>query len=740
MKKLIWLGIGVLVGLGPSSASAVQAYRLAAEERIVLDGKLEDAPWSRAQLLDRFWEIGPGDNIEAKVRTEARFAYDRQALYVAVRSHDPDMRQVRAPFARRDNVLRDQDMIVVNIDPVGNRKFAHFFRVNPRGSVGDGLWNEDSGTEDFSPDIEFEVVTGLFDGGWTAEFRIPFSSLRYGDPPSRQWSVMVFRNYPREQLYRNSTNRLARDSACFICLNEPLTGLDDLPSARHLALTPNATVRSVGRRPAGGARESETDVVPSLDLKWRPRADVIVDATLNPDFSQVELDTPQLSGNTQFALFFPEKRPFFLEGADILEAPLRAIYTRSVTDPSWGVRGTQRSGRFDGTVLVTRDDGGGLVLLPNTYGTGFVPQDFRSVASFARARLQADGFTVGGLITDRTLEGGVYNRVAGPDIVWFPSTEHRLRAQVLGSWTTAQPVEGRIRRGEPGTGHAALLDWSFRGREWDQYINIEDVGREFRADNGFVGQNGYRRIYSETSRKFRGLWGFNEVAPYLFAEYKTDPDGRVQYQQNNVGLRWQLPRATTVWTEVRLNNLVAVREGGGLRKREQAYLGIESNPFPWWAKLFSEIAWGDRVDVQNNRIGRGAFFTFQASLRPHPRAEVEYRIDNDTIDSLEPVQGSKRIITQRAQQLLAIWHFSARDSLRAIWQDSSFKRAPSLWEFPVSSRDDSSTLSVVYGHRRGIAASVYLGATFGRNRDPDAGMRDYRVEVFVKGSWTFDVL
>ena len=740
MKKPLQLVIVAAWALVAMPALSIEAHRLGVGERITLDGRLDEAAWSRAELLDRFWQIAPEDNIEARVRTEARFAYDGHSLYVAVRAHDPDMGEARAPFARRDNVLRDQDMIVLNVDPVGNRKFAHFFRVNPRGSVGDGLWNEDSGTEDFSPDIEFEVVTGRFPGGWTAEFRIPFSSLRYGDPPAKAWSVMVFRNYPRDQLYRLSTSKLAKDSACFICLNEPLTGLDDLPATRHLAITPNITVRSVSRRSADGTRESETDIVPSLDLKWRPRADVIVDATLNPDFSQVELDTPQLSGNTQFALFFPEKRPFFLEGADILEAPFRAIYTRSVTDPAWGVRGTQRSGRFDGTVLVTRDDGGGLVLLPDTYGTGFALQDFKSVASFARGRLQANGFTLGALLTDRTLEGGAYNRVAGPDVVWFPSTEHRLRAQVLGSWTTAHAVGGRIRRGALDTGHAALVDWSFRGREWDQYLNFEDLGRGFRADNGFVTQNGYRRVYSETIRKFRDLWGFNEVAGYLFAEYKTDPDGRVQYQQNNVGMRWQLPRATTVWTEVRVNNLVAVREGGGRRKRDQVYIGIESNPFPWWAKLYSEIAYGDRVDVLNNRVGRGAFFTFQANLRPHPRAEVEYRIDNDTIDSLDAVDGSKRIITQRAQQLLAIWHFSARDSLRTIWQDASSRRAASLWEFPVSSRDDATTLSVVYGHRRGIASSLYVGATFSRSRDPDAGARSYQAEVFVKGSWTFDVL
>ncbi len=119
-----------------------------------------------------------------------------------MRAWDPDPTQLRALFARRDKVLADQFMIVLFIDPVGNRKFAHFFRVNPRGAVGDGLFNEDSGAEDFSPAFDFEVVTGRFEGGWTAEFRIPFSSLRYDDPPSQQWTTMVFRNYPRDERYR----------------------------------------------------------------------------------------------------------------------------------------------------------------------------------------------------------------------------------------------------------------------------------------------------------------------------------------------------------------------------------------------------------------------------------------------------------------------------------------------------------------------------------------------------------
>jgi len=739
MRKAFLAAVALWLPAVP--ALAIEATALAPGESIVLDGRLDEPAWQRAPLLDRFWENYPQAEVEAPVRTEARFAYDSHALYVAIRAFDPAMGELRAPFARRDNVLSDQDMVVLFLDPVGARKFAHFYRVNPRGSIGDGLYNEDSATEDFSPDFDFEVVTGRFDGGWTAEFRIPFSTLRYTDPPSREWSVMVWRNWPRDQRYRMATSKLPREQNCFLCLNEPLTGLAALPSPRFLELTPNATLRSVHTWGENAASHVTREAVPSLDLKWRPRADVVVDATINPDFSQVELDTPQLAGNSQFALFYPEKRPFFLEGADILQGPISAIYTRSVTDPAWGARVTQRRDGFDGTVLVTRDDGGGTVLLPNTYITGYAVQDFKSTASFARARWQSDGVTLGALATDRTLEGSRgYNRLAGPDAVWFPTIEQRLRAQLLGSWTTAQPVNGTLERGDLATSHAFLADWSYRGKAWEQYVDVEDFGRDFRADNGFVGQNGYRRLYSETTRKFLDVGRFNEVSPYFFAENKTASDGSLQYRQTHLGLRLGLPRATTILLEYRPNDLVAVRPGGGTRKRDQGYFSIESNPFPWLARFFIETAFGDRLDVYNNRIGRGAYASVQASLRPHPRAEVEYRLDNDTIDALEPVEGSKRIIGQRVEQLLAIWHFSARDSLRTIWQSTMIKRAPTLWEMPVSGREETATLSLVYGHRQRIGTAFYVGTNLTRTRNAFGPEKGYQAEFFAKASWTFDVL
>lgn len=737
MKKSCWLGALLLMALvGP--AAAIEVLRLAPGERIALDGDLSDPAWSRAKPHDEFHEISPRDKVAASVRTEVRFAFDGQALYAAVRAHDPDPSRIRAPFARRDNVFADQDMVVLFVDPLGTRKFAHFVRTNPRGVIADGLYNEDTGNEDFSPDFEVDVATGRFEGGWTAEFRIPFSSLRYADPPSPVWSVLVFRNYPREQRYRIASSPLPRDSNCFLCLNLPLTGLDDLPSTRHLAVTPQLTVRGTRERGPEG-RTRENDVVAGVDLKWRPRADLVVDATVNPDFSQVELDAPQLSGNTQFALFFNEKRPFFLEGADILQGPMNAIYTRTVTDPAWGARLTRRTEGLDYTVLTTKDDGGGVVLQPGPLATGALAQDRKSLATVGRLRWQAGGgATVGFVATDRSYEGGGANRVAGPDVTWFPTQDHRIRAQVLEAVTTTAP--GSLAKGPRVSDHAARADWSYNGKRWRQFLAVEDVGLGFRADNGFFGQNGYRTAYSETQRRYLEIGAFNEISPYVNAEYKTDRDGGVIYQQNNVGVLFGLPRATNVYLEVRPNNLVKVKEDGGLRKRDQFYLQVESNPSDWFSKLYSEIAFGDRVDVANNRVGRGMYAMLMANVRPHPRAEIEYRIDNDFIDSREPVEGSKRILAQRAQQVLAIWHFTARDSLRTIWQAGWVRRSPSLWEEPVSSREKTDALSVVFGHRQGIGFTVYVGATLGRTLDADTGVKRRQGEVFAKGSWTFDVL
>ena len=721
------------------------ATQMRADEKISIDGKLDDAVWQRIAPMSAFFEYRPRDAVAAKYPTDARVAYDRHALYVALTAHDPDISKLDAPLVRRDRVSGSQDLFVLHIDPVGTRKFAQIFRVNAVGAIGDGLFNEDNTSEDFSPDFEFEVRTSTFKNemgsGWIAEFRIPFSTLRYSDPPSPTWSIQIVRGMSRDEQYRFANGRIPRDSNCFMCYAQTLEGMRDLPAGREFTLTPQLTLRHTADKTNHAANARKTDFVAGLDVKFRPRPDLVFDATINPDFSQVELDTPQLATNAQFALFFPEKRPFFLEGADILSTPFNgAIYTRSINDPAWGARLTGRNEQSDYTLLTTRDDGKGFILLPGPLNTGFARQETKSQATIGRYRTSMGAWSVGGLVTDRTYEtapgqSAAYNRLAGVDFVWRPQAELRVRGHLLGSFTH----DPRNPRDVPDNDRAVLLDYNWRDARWGISGGIEQVGRGFRADNGFFSQVGYLNYYQEFQRKFAEVGPFIEFSPYINAGRKTDEDGRLLYEQIVPGVFLSAAKNTNVGIEIRKNVRVRFRNEGEALRRDQFFMFIESAPGTWLSRYFIETAIGERADIAANKIRRGYFIGGNATIRLSDRFELEPRIDESIMGSTTLATGTERALHERAVQLTGVYHFTARDSLRVIGQYNSVKRGAAFYTTPVSASEKSETLSLVYGHLRGLGTSVHVGANTTRSVEPAVQFKRRQDEVFVKVSWAFDV-
>ena len=159
---------------------------------------------------------------------------------------------------------------------------------------------------------------------------------------------MLYRNYPRDFRYQMFNIRLPRGGNCFICRGTTSTGLAGLPSGGHLVVAPYVDRPSRRRRPRDGlgtplGERAGAKADGGLDVKWMPTASTAVDATINPDFSQIESDVAQIAANERFALFFPEKRPFFLEGIELFATPIQAVYTRTITSPRWGVRATGKS-------------------------------------------------------------------------------------------------------------------------------------------------------------------------------------------------------------------------------------------------------------------------------------------------------------------------------------------------------------------------------------------------------------
>ena len=373
-----------IAGAAPSRAAAPTpgpplSIRRAAGP-IVIDGDLSDAGWQGADSVTTWFETRVGDNLEPQVKNLAFVAYDDKYLYAGFQFGDPHPELIRASLGDHDALSGLTDYGGLIVDSRNDGKTAQMFLANANGLEYDAITSDVSG-EDNSPDFFWDTKGKITKDGYTLEMRIPFSSLRYANSPAQTWGILLYRNYPRERHYQFFSARLPRDVNCFICNSSKMTGLDQLPHAAHLVVAPFATTQQTAVPAAALGSSLKNDDVKStsgVDIKWSPLSGLAIDGTVKPDFSQVESDAAQIVANERFALFFPEKRSFFLEGVDLFSTPFQAVYTRTVTSPDFGLRATGRAGTTAFTALVARDRGDGLVILPGAEGSDVALQDFRS--------------------------------------------------------------------------------------------------------------------------------------------------------------------------------------------------------------------------------------------------------------------------------------------------------------------------------------------------------------------------
>jgi len=312
--------------VAPSTRAAASATRTAQAPSI--DGRDDEAAWRDAAPVTAFRQVDPVEDAEPAMRTEARVVYDDAHLYVFVRAFDPRPDSIIALLSRRDERTAS-DQIKVLIDSYHDRRTAFEFAVNPAGVKRD-YYSYDDSQEDVAWDAVWDVATRIDSLGWTAEFRIPLSQLRYPPAPSHTFGVMIFRDVARSSeriswpLLRRSRNGIASQFG-------DVAGLAGLGSPRRLELAPYALVRSVGAVRADDIRRSQQGTM-GVDLKYGLTSNLTLDGTINPDFGQVEADPAQLN-LTAFETFFDERRPFFLEGMSIFQFgqdPEQLFYSRRI--------------------------------------------------------------------------------------------------------------------------------------------------------------------------------------------------------------------------------------------------------------------------------------------------------------------------------------------------------------------------------------------------------------------------
>jgi hypothetical protein len=591
-----------------------------------------------------------------------------------------------------------------------------------------------TGNEDSNPDFFWDSAAKITDKGWNLEIRIPFSTLRYkGSAPD--WGIMLYRNWPRDRRYQIFANKLPRGSNCFVCNENKLVGLQDLPSGGHLVAAPYLTAKSIGETRDGlGSplvrRPMKKDV--GADVKWTPTRDMAVDATLNPDFSQIESDAAVISTNERFAIFFPEKRPFFLEGSELFSTPIQAVYTRTITSPRWGLRSTGKLFGNAYTVLIAQDRGGGLVILPSPTGSGLAEQEFSSKVGIARIRHDLGKSFVSVLLTDREIGGGAHNRVYGPDFQW--KTEHdSVTGQFLisDSHTPNRPDLAGEWNGQALRSRAADLTYWHSSKTWEFFTEYKDFGDNFRADNGFVPQVGYRSNFAELGRSFYPKSGFfSRIRTFAWAGYDTDQNGSLLYRLFSFGAgsdgkyqsfnRWRYSYET-------------VRAGDRLFQRHQLNFNEQFS----LNKTISEIGvngWvGQQVDFANLRLGRGASINPYATIRPTNHLELGLRGGVRWLS-----ESGERLFTSHVERLRATYTFNSKMFLRTIVQNQRTNRNRGLYTFDVSQHSGSLSTQLLYAYKLNWQTVMYLG--YGDLRGvtaEEAHFEPMNRQFFLKVSYAF---
>ena len=689
---------------------------------IVIDGDISDSAWSRALRIDDFVEYFKGDNVAPPARTTAWMAYDDRYFYAAFRNEDPRPAAIRAPFVDRDQVLPDQDYDSLMLDTQNDRRRVVIFRVNPRGVQTDSVLDDASGNEDFSPDFFYEAAAKITLDGWTAEMRIPLAALRYPDGDPQTWGVILARNYPREFRYAMSSNRFPKGRSCFVCYASELTGLTGLPHGGHITVAPYSTAAReeqwTGARLAADPVRSDA----GADFKWSASPKLTIDATLNPDFSQIESDIPQVSVNSRFALSYPEKRAFFLEGTDLLTTPMRVVYTRSITSPAWGIRATGQSGSTAYTVLAAEDRGGGSVVLPGAEGSRLARQDFRSLVLVGRARTSIGSSFAGLLFTDREVQGGGHNRVIGPDFLWKMNSADRLQGQAVFS-STENPTS---LVGRSGDGHAMRFVYTRDTSRYDIFSHYIDYSKNFRADNGFLPWADIHGTYFELGGHIYPKSGFvSFIRPFVGAGQES------AWRGASVGFYLEGRYGINGWIgfhpaeQDRIANVFTPH----YRFTEVHMKATPSIALP---TITLDGSFGDRVDYMNVRIGRGGSFTLTSSIRPTTHLELAASVNREWLDV-----GAGQLYSADIDRLKATYVFNSRSLTRIVAQRSNVDRSAWLYNQVVSPRDGDLTLSALYGYRVNWQTTFFIGYGDLRLLDETARLLPSHRSVFMKASYAF---
>lgn len=487
-----------------------------------LDMKPNEEMDGKLVKVEGFKQFSPRDGEPASQPTEVYLGFDDENLYVVWVCFDSEPNKIRARMTRRENIL-EEDTVVITLDTYHDQLRSFEFWANPFGIQLDAQWTESQGL-DISFDTVWESRGRLTDRGYVVWMAIPFKSLRFASAPTQDWGVIFWRVIPRaneESTWPDISSRIQGE------LNQAgtLRIMENISPGRNMQVVPFGFFRSFRalderdpNLPQFMTDNAEPDA--GLDAKFVLKDSFTLDVALNPDFSQVESDDPQVTVNRRFEVFFPEKRPFFIENASFFETPINLFFTRRIADPQFGIRLTGKKGPYAIGALLADDESPGKNVSPLDPARG-------KRAGFGIFRVSRDIFkqsTVGLIYTDREFLG-TSSRAGGVDGRF--KFKKNWVANVQAVTSTTEFLDGtRI------AGPAYDAQIRREGRQFFYNLEYNDRSPGFRTRTGFLTDQAVERFVSDIT----GESGGREISqPSLrpdvrsvsqFAAYRFRPEGK----------------------------------------------------------------------------------------------------------------------------------------------------------------------------------------------------------------------
>ncbi|MCP4058456.1 MAG: carbohydrate binding family 9 domain-containing protein [Pseudoalteromonas sp.] len=674
---------------------------------ITVDGVLDEPHWQNATLVPIAFQDEPNEKGAPPVKTDAYMYEDGSNLYVAFVAEDPQPSEITASLRDRDTLWQD-DTVILIIDTFNDERSAYEFYVNPLGAQGDTRMSDTDGWQsDPSWDAIWDSAGQITDQGFVVEMRIPFKALRFPENKTDlTWGFALMRNYQRDVLYQLSNMGFDRDIKCSLCQFDKLNGFKNIKASKNLQLTPTLTaLRNDSKATLPGQWDNgDIDTEAGLDLRWGVTQDAVINATINPDFSQIESDALALDVNTTYSIYYAEKRPFFLDGASYFKSSLfELLYTRTIAEPEVGAKLTGKTGQHSYAFMYA-DDNNSNILLPTNQGSGFAILEDKTHAAAARYQYDIGQQGTIGLSTTHRESDDYYNTVLSVDgSYWFNQSDLLTYQVATTDSKNSDFLTSNYNLSKTQSDEAYAIEFTRDKRDYNLFASYENIGKDYRTDLGYQEKVDYENV------GFGGgqTWYADESG--LLTSWSYEADWDKTWAQNGDLLEEKYQGFITLKGQKQ-----SIFEIGLLHRYENyndafynqnigfVYTGFKPKN-NIWLSFYGE--YGSRIDYANEQIGDSYATQTQVTWDINDHWQVDATHNYSVLDNPE----GERVYTANLLDFRLYYKLSMRAMLKLILQFEDIDRNKDAYYYQVSHINKDYGSQLVYSYKINAQTLFYLG-------------------------------